>query len=53
MLDAGRKNMDLIGLQTLGVSPVIAAWTGMATVLGVRLAAMALHITLPIYSERK
>lgn len=30
----------LIGLQTLGVSPVIAAWAGMATVLGVRLAAM-------------
>jgi uncharacterized membrane protein YeiH len=43
----------LIGLQTLGVSPVIAAWAGMATVLGVRLAAMALRITLPIYSERK
>ncbi|MDZ7593789.1 MAG: trimeric intracellular cation channel family protein [Thiobacillus sp.] len=43
----------LIGLQTLAVSPVMAAWAGMATVLGVRLAAMALRITLPIYSERK
>jgi uncharacterized membrane protein YeiH len=43
----------LIGLQTLGVSPVIAAWAGMATVLGVRLMAMAWRITLPTYSARK
>jgi len=43
----------LVGLQTLGVSPVIAAWAGMAGVLGVRLAAMALRITLPTYSARK
>ena len=43
----------LIGLQTLEVSPVIAAWAGMATVLGVRLVAMAWRITLPTYSARK
>lgn len=43
----------LVGLQTLGVSPVIAAWAGMATVLGVRLVAMAWRITLPTYSARK
>jgi hypothetical protein len=35
------------------VSPVIAAWVGMVIVLALRLAAMALRITLPIYSERK
>ena len=45
--------LALIGLQTLAVSPVIAAWAAMATVLGVRLAAMALRITLPTYSARK
>lgn len=43
----------LIGLQSLGVSPVIAAWVGMATVLGIRLAAMAFRITLPTYSSRE
>lgn len=43
----------LVGLQALSVSPVIAAWAGMATVLGIRLAAMAYRITLPIYSARK
>ena len=42
-----------IALQTLEVSPVIAAWAGMATVLGVRLVAMAWRITLPTYSARK
>jgi uncharacterized membrane protein YeiH len=43
----------LIGLQALAVSPVIAAWVGMVTVLGIRLAAMAFRITLPTYSARK
>ncbi|MDT3706643.1 MAG: trimeric intracellular cation channel family protein [Thiobacillus sp.] len=43
----------LVGLQALSVSSVIAAWAGMATVLGIRLAAMAYRITLPIYSARK
>jgi uncharacterized membrane protein YeiH len=43
----------LVGLQALSVSPLIAAWTGMATVLGIRLAAMAFRITLPTYSARK
>ena len=43
----------LVGLQALSVSPVVAAWGGMATVLGIRLAAMAFRITLPTYSARK
>jgi uncharacterized membrane protein YeiH len=43
----------LVGLQEWGVSPVVAMWAGMATVLAVRLAAMAFRITLPTYSERK
>ena len=43
----------LVGLQALGISPVIAAWVGMAVVLGVRLAAMAFRLTLPTYSERQ
>jgi uncharacterized membrane protein YeiH len=43
----------LVGLQALSVSPVAAAWAGMATVLAARLAAMAFRITLPTYSERK
>ena len=45
--------MVLIGLQALGVSPVVAAWAGMATVLAIRLAAMAFRITLPTYSSRE
>ncbi len=45
--------MALIGLQSLGVSPVTAAWAGMATVLVIRLAAMAFRITLPTYSSRE
>ena len=45
--------MVLIGLQALGVSPVIASWAGMATVLVIRLAAMAFRITLPTYSSRE
>lgn len=45
--------LALIGLQTLGVSPVMAAWGGMAVVLLARLLAMAFRITLPTYSERK
>ena len=45
--------LALIALQALGVSPVIAAWCGMAAVLATRLAAMAFRITLPTYLERK
>ena len=45
--------MVLIGLQSLGVSAVAAAWAGMATVLAIRLAAMAFRITLPTYSSRE
>jgi uncharacterized membrane protein YeiH len=45
--------MMLIGLQSLGVSPVAAAWAGMATALAIRLAAMAFQITLPTYSSRE
>lgn len=43
----------LIGLQELAVSPVIAAWIGMAVVLVARLLAMAFRITLPTYTERQ
>ena len=43
----------LVGLQSLGVSPVAAAWSGMAAVLVARLLAMAYRITLPTYSERE
>ncbi|MBS3916970.1 MAG: TRIC cation channel family protein [Sulfuritalea sp.] len=45
--------LAMIGLQALGVSPVMAAWGGMAVVLVARLLAMAFRITLPTYSERK
>jgi uncharacterized membrane protein YeiH len=45
--------LALIGLQALGVSPVVAAWCGMAAILAIRLAAMAFRISLPTYSERK
>jgi uncharacterized membrane protein YeiH len=45
--------LALIGLQALGVSPVMASWGGMAVVLVARLLAMAFRITLPTYSERK
>lgn len=46
-------SIALIGLQSLGVSAIIAAWVGMAIVLAVRLAAMAFKITLPTYSSRE
>jgi uncharacterized membrane protein YeiH len=45
--------LALIGLQALDVSPVIAAWSGMAIILALRFLAMAFRITLPTYSERK
>lgn len=45
--------LALVGLQALGVSPVAAAWAGMAIVLAARLAAMAFRITLPTYSEKE
>lgn len=45
--------LALVGLQALDVSPVIAAWAGMAVVLAARLAAMAFRITLPTYSEKE
>jgi uncharacterized membrane protein YeiH len=44
--------LTLIGLQALGISPVAAAWAGMAVVLALRLAAMAFRITLPTYAEK-
>lgn len=43
----------LIALQALGISSVLAAWCGMAAILGLRLAAMAFRITLPTYTERQ
>jgi len=45
--------LALVGLQALGVSPVAAAWAGMAIVLAARLAAMAFRITLPTYTEKE
>ena len=45
--------LALVGLQMLGVSPVIAAWVGMAVVLAARLLGIAFRITLPTYSERQ
>jgi uncharacterized membrane protein YeiH len=45
--------LALVGLQALSVQPLLAASVGMATVLAIRLAAMAFRITLPTYSERK
>jgi len=45
--------LALIGLQSLGVSAIITTWAGMATVLLVRVAAMAFKITLPTYSSRE
>ena len=45
--------LALIGLQEIGISPVVAAWAGMAVVLAARLLAMAFRITLPTYSERQ
>jgi uncharacterized membrane protein YeiH len=43
----------LIGLQAMELPAVTAAWAGMATVLALRLAAMAFRITLPTYTARK
>ena len=43
----------LVGLQNIGVSPVIAAWSGMAAILAARLLAMTFRITLPTYTERQ
>lgn len=45
--------LALVGLQGFDVSPVIAAWAGMAVVLVARLLAIAFRITLPTYSERQ
>ena len=39
--------LALIGLQQVGVSPVVAAWLAMGVVLVLRLAAIRFHITLP------
>lgn len=43
----------LVGLQNIGVSPVIAACSGMAAILAARLLAMTFRITLPTYTERQ
>lgn len=44
--------MLLIGLQALGVDPVLSAWLAMGAVLVLRLAAIAFRITLPAYVEK-
>ena len=43
--------LSLIGLQEAGASPFVAAWTAMAIVLGLRLAAIRFHITLPALGQ--
>lgn len=45
--------LALIGLQQLGVSPIVAAWLAMAVVLVLRLAAMRYHITLPALGQNQ
>ncbi|MBU1365642.1 MAG: trimeric intracellular cation channel family protein [Gammaproteobacteria bacterium] len=45
--------LTLIGLQALGLSPVVAAWSGMAVVLALRWIGIAFAIRLPTYSERE
>lgn len=45
--------LSLIGLQRLGVPPVLAAWCAMALIFAVRLLAIVFRITLPTYAERK
>jgi uncharacterized membrane protein YeiH len=45
--------LTLIGLQAFGMSPVIAAWSGMAVVLALRLIGVVFAIRLPTYSERE
>lgn len=45
--------LTLIGLQSLNISAVWAAWVGMAVVLAARLLAMSYRITLPTYEERE
>ena len=37
----------LLGMQAISISPVIAAWAGMATILLLRLAAIRYKLTLP------
>lgn len=43
--------LSLIGLQEAGASPFVAAWIAMAIVLGLRLAAIRFHITLPALGQ--
>ena len=52
MQRAERFLVDIIE-RSQGVSPVIAAWVGMAVVLAARLLGIAFRITLPTYSERQ
>ncbi len=42
----------LIGLQALGVAPVVAAWCGMALIFAVRLLAIMFRVTLPTLREK-
>jgi uncharacterized membrane protein YeiH len=46
--------LAMIALQEAGVAPVYASWTGMAIVLGLRLAALRFRLVLPtLPKERK
>lgn len=46
-------SISLIGLQALGVSPVVSAWCGMALILVIRLLALAFRVTLPTLRDKK
>ncbi len=45
--------LTLIGLNAAGTTPLIAATSGMAVILVIRLLAMRFRITLPTYAERE
>jgi hypothetical protein len=43
----------MIALQEAGVAPVYASWTGMAIVLGLRLAALRFRLVLPTLPQQR
>ncbi len=45
--------LTLIGLQALDIHAVNASWIAMAVVLGLRLAAMHYHLTLPTFRQKQ
>ena len=45
--------LTVIGLGQLGLTPMSAAWGGMAVTLVLRLLAMRYHITLPAFAASR